>query len=347
MATKRDLSSLPSVLAFSRSLELGNFKLDGAPKMGSNDLRPVHVREEPLRGLNATAKSTDEERSQAVLQVVEAAEMPVQTSVLVLTGFVKFIDNLSRPHSCNKPEFAAAHEVVVKKGRAEGDLDELARRYAIRLATAGFTWRNLELAERHQVRVTAGDKTWLFDNLLPDPVNPMSLDAETYAPALRLLEELSNTIAAGLKGEKRTHLEVRADLLVGEGARVYPSQEWSSADSKGESKRRWPGGEGVTRVLAKTRLPDGSWQGFVNARKAGNALRVIDTWYPGATPDRPIAIEPYGANSHAGEARRKGLGENLFDIAAKAGRKEELKREERLFYLAACIRGGVFGAAGE
>lgn len=142
--------------------------------------------------------------------------------------------------------------------------------------------------------------------------------------------------------------QLRVEYRMGLGARVYASQEWAAEDFKRESKRRWPGGEGVTRVLAKLRLPNGERQAIINDRKAGNALRVIDNWYPGADTSRPIAVEPYGASSHEARSYRRTTG-SIYELLRRvaAGESARFTREERLFYAAVCIRGGVFGASSD
>jgi CRISPR-associated protein Csy3 len=44
----------------------------------------------------------------------------------------------------------------------------------------------------------------------------------------------------------------------------------------------------------------------MHSQKVGNAIRTIDTWYPGyENHQRPIAIDPYGAVTNLGRAYRQ------------------------------------------
>lgn len=346
----------PAVLAFNRSINPGHFLMFSAPTVGApkGDLSPIAIREEPLRGLNATAKTKEEEKSKAVLQVVESAELAAGHPVLSLIGKVLVRAGLAEPHSCNEREYGPLHQRLVAAAKAGGDFTELARRYALTIALGGWAWRNALEAESLTVFVdwtAAGQAQSLqFTDLLPAQGAMFNYDAPEYEEHKASLEVLAQAIEAALTddGVRGVNFTVRADVLMGQGARVYPSQEWASAEAQRKSKERWPGGEGVTRMLAKIKTPDGQAQAIINDRKVGNALRVIDTWYPDAKQDTPIAVEPYGANSHQGVALRTKSTDSMFGIIGQlAEGKKPITPEQRMFYLAACIRGGVFAGEGK
>jgi len=344
----------PSVLAFARSINPGHFLMFSAPAVGSDALTPLSVREEPLRGLNATAKSKEEEKSSAILQVVESAELTAGHPVLSLVGKILVRAGTAEPHSCNEREFSSLHQSIVGEAKANGSFSELARRYALTIAFGAWAWRNALEAESLTVFVnwnSQGNKHSLqFTDVLPAADNVFDYNAPEYAAHKAALEELSAAIETALTNDdaRGINFQVRADITMGVGARVYPSQEWASAEAQRKSKERWPGGEGVTRILAKVKTPEGYTQAIINDRKVGNALRVIDTWYPGATPDAPIAVEPYGGNSHQSIAFRTKSGDSMFGIVSQlAAGKAAISQEQRMFYLATCIRGGVFAGEGK
>lgn len=336
----------PSLLAFSRSLSPSHFLMYSAAAVGAAELTPVSVREEPLRGLNATSKTTNDEKVQAVLQVVESAELAAGHEVLVLQGRVLVRNQSHQPHSCNDPQFVQAHQQVLAAFAAENGHVELARRYAVNLACGNFAWRNALEAESVRVQVEWPGNRVVFENLLPDTRTPFDFAASAYDAHRGDLERLSQALASALMhtGCRGTSFRVRVDLVMGLGARVYPSQEWSSKTHAEESKQRWDNEKGVTRVLAKHKLADGSTQAIVNDRKVGNALRVIDTWYPEGDESRPIAVEPFGASAHEARAFRPTTPASFFSLVEKVAAAEALTPQERLYYVAVCIRGGVFGA---
>lgn len=341
----------PSVLAFTRSINPGHFLMYSAAEVNApaSALTPLAVREEPLRGLNATMKSKEPEKSMAVLQVVESAQLAAGDSVLVLMGKVLVREASSVPHSCNELGYFDVQRELFGAAKAAGDFAELARRYAITIASGGWAWRNALEAEHLTVSVTWGDgaerQTVMFADLLPADGDMFDITAPAYSDHADALTKLAAALEQALTqgGARGINFAVRADITMGIGARVYPSQEWASAEMQKQSKEKWPGGEGVTRTLAKLRMPDGSLQAIINDRKVGNALRLIDTWYPNAPANTPIAIEPYGANSHQGVAYRASGKASVFGMVGALAKGEQLKREERLYYVATCIRGGVFG----
>jgi len=344
----------PSVLAFARSINPGHFLMFSAPAVGADTLTPLSVREEPLRGMNATAKTKEEEKSSAVLQVVESAELTAGHPVLSLVGKILVRAGMAEPHSCNEREYSALHQSIVEAAKADGSFAELARRYALTIAFGAWAWRNALEAESLTVFVDwAADgksHSLQFTDLLPASGNAFDYAAPEYAAHKAALDELSAAIETALTDDsgRGINFQIRGDVTMGLGARVYPSQEWASAEAQRKSKERWPGGEGVTRILAKIKTPEGQTQAIINDRKVGNALRVIDTWYPGATPDAPIAVEPYGGNSHQSIAFRTKSSDSMFGIITQlAAAKAPISQEQRMFYLAACIRGGVFAGEGK
>lgn len=347
------MAKTPSVLAFSRSINPGHMLMFSAPRVGLSydDLAPLSVRDEPLRGLNATSKTKEEEKSMAVLQVVESAELAAGDSVLVLMGKVLVRHQSGTPHSCNEKDFFAQHQAIVAEAKAAGDFKELAARYAVTMAMGGWAWRNALEAETLTVSVSWGqgdsrNDVWFVD-LLPAEKDMFDLNSPEYEAHKASLTKLAGAIEEALAVDtlRGQNFTLRADIVLGLGARVYPSQEWASTEMQKASVENWKGGKGVTRTLAKLKAPDGRTQAIMNDRKIGNALRVIDTWYPKASPNCPIAVEPYGANSHQSVAYRGGASDSVFGAVGMIAKGEKLNREQRLFYMATCIRGGVFGGA--
>ncbi|MDO9179564.1 MAG: type I-F CRISPR-associated protein Csy3 [Agitococcus sp.] len=334
----------PSVLAFTRSINPGHFLMYSAPEVGGA-LTPIVVRDEPLRGLNATSKTKEEEKALTVMQVVESANLAAGDTVLVLMGKILIRNACAAPHACNESEFYAQHATIMAAATAAGDFTELAKRYAITLAIGGWAWRNAGEAEAVKVSVTAGTKSFKFIDLLPAEGDMFNVDAPEYAVHKLALVALATELEGALTSttSRGVNFHVRADIVMGLGARVYPSQEWASSQMDKASKENWKGGNGVTRTLAKIKTPAGLLHAIINDRKVGNALRVIDTWYPGGTAGTPIAVEPYGANAHKGIAYRYTATDSVFGIVKLIVAGTALTPAQRQFYTAVCIRGGVFG----
>lgn len=343
---------LPRVLAFARSLNPGHLLMYSASSLPeeAGDLRPVLVRQEPLRGLNATAKTPENKRHEAVLQVVESAELVGGDDTLVLRGKLLVRNNLRVPYSCNEAEFPRQHGLVVDTALADGTLAELTTRYAINLLSGLWGWTNALASESVTVTVTwkeAGASRSVSATDLLLEVGEGRFDVSRYPAHREAIMALAGAVAAAVGGQCRgTLFRVQGAFVMGEGARVYPSQEWASETQKAAAKKDWDDGSGkssgVTRVLAKVLNRNGDKQAIINDRKAGNALRVVDTWYAEAGA-AAIAAEVYGANSHQGLALRSD-GNSFFKALAAVADGKQLSADDTKFYLAVCIRGGVFGS---
>ena len=86
----------------------------------------------------------------------------------------------------------------------------------------------------------------------------------------------------------------------------------------------------------------------MHSQKIGNALRTIDTWYPGfAEGPGPIAVEPYGSVTSQGCAYRQPKQKmdfySLFDQWAIDDKKPA--PDQQHYVMATLIRGGVSGAS--
>jgi CRISPR-associated protein Csy3 len=309
---------------------------------------PIVIREEPLRGINATLKTTPEKQREAVLQVVETAELVAGHDTLVLKGKLLVRNTIDTPHSCNEAGYAEAHKAVIKTATEKGLVGTLAQRYALNLASANWAWRNA--LEADEITVTVKWKeagvphSVSFYNFLLSNTDTFNLDEPEYVDHKEAILKLGRAIEQALVRTRGfgTNFAVEARLHMGIGARVYPSQEWASDDAVKASKIRWPGGKGITRIRAKLAV-DGKSHAIINDRKAGNALRVVDTWYSKGTPGTPIAVEPYGANAHQGRVFRGAKEDSIFGMVEAVCSGKPLTENQMLFYVASCVRGGVYG----
>jgi len=238
-----------------------------------------------------------------------------------------------RPSACNDAAYRSKLLETVDGYVRQHGFNELARRYAANLANGRFLWRNRIGAE--QVEVTVAHlrdgkpaQQWTFDALAHSLHDLMAPAGETAA-----LAELGEQIAAGLAGDNHVLLQVTAFVRMGAGQEVFPSQELilDKAASK-KSKTLYH----VDKVAA------------IHSQKIGNALRTVDTWYPEATGNGPIAVEPYGSVTTQGKAYRQPKEKqdfyNLLD--AWVLKDKEPPVEQQHFVIATLVRGGVFGEAG-
>lgn len=332
-----------SVLAFERKLDPSDalfFAGNCAGRAASQTWPAVVVREKSVRGtISNRMKTKDQDPAKldaAIenpnLQTVDVATLPADADTLKVNFTLRVLGGAGTPSACNNIEYQHKLQDTVKGYIAAHGFTELARRYAYNLANGRFLWRNRLGAEQIEVQVMQlldgqAAQTWTFDALT------LSLrHFEESADALTALSPLSVLIANGLAGNRHVLLQVTAFVRIGAGQEIFPSQELILDKAKaGKSKTLYHVG-GIA---------------CMHSQKLGNALRVIDTWYPEAAENGPIAVEPYGSVTTQGKAyRQPKQKDDFYSLFDNWLIKDQLPALEQQHYvMATLIRGGVFGDA--
>lgn len=287
----------------------------------SNRLKPA-VQNDPLK-LNAEVEKPN-------LQKVDACALGVEQDTLHLSFTLKVLGGVEKPSASNGAEFNKSYPNVAKAYIEQTGFTELAKRYAINIANGRYLWRNRVGAEKIEVVVNTGDgQSLTFD------AKQFSLrDFNADTPELK---KLADKIADALSG-KLPYLLISVDAyaLVGKAQEVYPSEELVLDKGKGDKSKILYQVNGVAAM---------------HSQKIGNALRTIDTWYPGfdETQMGPIAIEPYGSVTNLGKAFRTPKDKldfyTLFDRFALGESLTDITQEH--YVMAVLVRGGVFGQSGK
>lgn len=287
----------------------------------SNRLKPA-LQSDPLK-LNAEVEKPN-------LQKVDACALGENQDTLRLNFTLKILGGVDKPSASNGVAFNQSYPKVAQAYIEQEGFAELAKRYAINIANARYLWRNRVGAEKIEVVVnTGGEQSLTFDAKKFSLRNFDSTDPD--------LQTLANKIADALSGKLPYLLiSINAYALVGKAQEVYPSEELVLDKGKGDkSKILYQ----VNDVAA------------MHSQKIGNALRTIDTWYPGFEDAEigPIAIEPYGSVTNLGKAYRtpkeKADFYTLFDRFALGESLAEKAQEH--YVMAVLVRGGVFGQSGK
>lgn len=340
-----------SVLAFERKLDPSDalfFAGQWEERGNSNDWPAIGLREKSVRGTISNRLKTKDQDPAKIdaaienpnLQTVDVATLPADADTLKVRFTLRVLGGAGEPSACNNAAYrrklmATVHGYVQANG-----FGELATRYALNLANGRFLWRNRIGAEQVEVQVAQLKEgqpaaEWRFDSLafsLRDHAAPQSEAGQ--------LAGLAGVIASGLAGDSHVLLQVTAFVRVGAGQEVFPSQELIMERARGEKSRTL---YHVNDVAA------------MHSQKIGNAIRTIDTWYPGAEENGPIAVEPYGSVTTQGKAWRQPNpgrnedgtpGEKLDFYNLLDGWIVQDKvppPEQQHFVIATLIRGGVFG----
>ncbi|GBU09488.1 CRISPR-associated protein Csy3 [Gammaproteobacteria bacterium] len=327
--------TLPSVLAFDRKLEpsdalmhsgnwtsIGDAKAWQAIKLFERRNRAVksNFKPEVLNNEEALQKQIAESN----LAWGDDAALAHDNDTLQVSFTLRVVSGLDQPSVCNKVEFEAAYREKITSYTQE-HLDSLAKRYAYNIANGRFLWRNRVGAQEIQVRV-----------MHPSLTQPIAFNAYDFSLKNTIIDneavtKLAQLIKAGLSGSENILLTIKAYVKLGEGQRVWPSQEMVLNSPKGEKSRHL---FSLNEVAA------------MHCEKIGNALRTIDDWYPNyAQTQTPIAIEAYGSVTQRGVAYRSSKNDfkSLLLKWLNADDSKNIAPEEQHFVVAMLIRGGVFG----
>lgn len=333
-----------TVLAFERKLDPSDalfFAGTWADRANSQKWPAVIVREKSVRGtISNRLKLTEQDVTKLNakienpnLQTVDVAALPADADTLKVTFTLRVLGGAGTPSACNNSDYQRKLLDTVKGYVDAQGFAELARRYAYNLANGRFLWRNRLGAEQVDVQVAQlvnglSAQTWTFDALA---LSLRHFDAPT--DAVPDLEQLSTLIAEGLASSRHVLLQVTGFVRIGAGQEVFPSQELI-LDKKATKSKTLYAVSGIAGM---------------HSQKLGNALRSIDTWYPDAAENGPIAVEPYGSVTTQGKAyRQPKLKDDFYSLFDNWLIKDHVPAlDQQHFVMATLIRGGVFGDAGK
>ena len=326
-----------SVLSFERNLDISDaffWQFDGSTD--APPIRPVVLQTKSVRGTisNRLKGTTDKDLAKLNSdiqnpnpQTVEVASLDHDCDTLLIKWSCKVLPFTGKPCVCNNQTYQAKLVEVVKGYLLEHGVKELSQRYATNIANARWLWRNRLGAESIKVSVSLspdGDPIAKIDNA--KMLSLTEFDSNNGAVA-----ELAQYIERGLNGDEFVILYVRAEVKVGYGQEVYPSQELILDTGKSKSK-----------VLYQKNDIAG-----MHSQKVSNAIRTIDNWYPNA--QFPVAAEPYGAVTTLGTAfRQPKQKQDFYSLFDGWVLNDKIPSAEQQHYvMSVLIRGGVFGASGK
>ncbi|SLM64463.1 MULTISPECIES: type I-F CRISPR-associated protein Csy3 [Dickeya] len=324
-----------SVLAFERKLANSD-ALMLAGNWQQDNWQPVVIQEKSVRGtisnrlknaLSSDPDKLDAEIQKANLQTVDVAALPFDADTLKVAFTLRVLGNLALPSVCNDQDYQQALTDLINGYAREQGFGVLAARYAENIASGRFLWRNRIGAEAVQVVVTHDDKRWVF--------NGEDYSLRQFSQPSGALAELAHAIEQALAGSGSAFFRVEAQVKLGNGQEVFPSQELvlDERARNGKSKILYQ----VNGVAA------------MHSQKIGNALRTVDDWHPQAAETGPIAVEPYGSVTSRGRAYRQPKDKmdfyTLLDNWVRKGDVPEVAQQH--YVIATLIRGGVFGEKGE
>ena len=346
MATKlAPVLRTASVLAFERKLDPSDalfFSGNWDDRAVSANWPALSVREKSVRGTISNrlkATNLDPAKLDAAiespnLQTVDVATLPAEADTLKVMFTLRVLGGAGNPSACNNADYQRKLLNTVNGYISSQGFGELARRYAFNLANGRFLWRNRVGSEQVEVQIShlvAGHpaQTWAFNAL---SLSLRGFDAPSESS--KDLAGVSTLISGGLANTSHVLLQITAFVRLGAGQEVFPSQELILDKEKAGKSKTLYSVNGIAGI---------------HSQKLGNALRTVDTWYPGDGELGPIAVEPYGSVTTQGKAYRQPSEKaDFYSLLDNWILKDQIPPvEQQHFVMATLIRGGVFGDAGK
>lgn len=360
MASENKLETA-SVLAFERNFDISDAILS-QKKQTDKDSTPVLVTEKSVRGTisnrlkNAIASDPaklDAAIQKANLQTVDVAMLDNQNDTLLVKWSCKVLPFRGIPCVCNNMDYQEKLQSTIKNYIAKHGLASLAKRYAINIINGRWLWRNRMASDHINMTISSSQ---IKKPIIVEDVKRYSLNTFDYSD--KEIEELAKLIEAGLTGPNIVMFDVQAELIMGLGQEVYPSQELildkdrnkniDNDSEKNKSKDKVLYVKPIQSMQNQSNTDQKtSGQAAIHSQKIGNAIRTIDTWYQDQV-EFPIAVEPYGAVTTMGHAFRQPKHNDFYTLFDNWLLKDQLpKIEQQHYIIAVLIRGGVFGASGK
>ncbi|ADE14360.1 CRISPR-associated protein, Csy3 family [Nitrosococcus halophilus Nc 4] len=340
---------IPPLLNYTRSI----IPSEGTFWVSNEANRPLLIQDKTVLGTIANYSSVykkDKQRDEEAInkemmaganniQRVDSCHLPADADTFEFRFTLKFLDNAKAPEACDDPAFREDLEDIAQAYAEKGGFTILAERYLANLLNGRFLWRNRYGTQR-QITLRAP-----YNNLEatfevtdhPEPALPQER-MDKFKPWI-------DHIAGALSGEVPFFLiEVSAKVTIGLGQEVYPSQEFVDSGSRGQGKK--------SKTLFSVQVAD-QQVAAMHSQKIGNAIRTIDNWYPDASADRPLAVDPFTVDKRQARTVRLpdreksdfySLLKNLFDLKEGVERALDAKAipGHAHYFMAVLIRGGVF-----
>jgi CRISPR-associated protein Csy3 len=359
-APKASADKLPGVLSFQRGFVLSDglfFNLEPSEQAPAELVKgsAVRVIRHGIRGANAHTKPGKDNSN---IQRTESAKTSTRAAGVLVQFFLRSLPASELLYACTdtayRAKLARFIQAYFQPGVAE--FDDVCLRYARNILRGSWLWRNRVLG---QVSICAQ----VGDSLYRD--TPRTLDGDLFDPKSFTQDEkgLARAISQGfvspLGAAPVIAVQARIEFGFQGEVEVFPSQNMVTSKPDGFGRSLYKVdmlSRSQLREILQSSRKDGDRAGEFAAdmivmghaalrdQKIGNALRTIDTWYEGADPMVPIAVEPTGASLtfnqelRSAKEQASALLKRIDEFSPSAGTYSK----EAAFLVALIIRGGVF-----
>ena len=348
----KTFDKMPAVFSLSRSLLITDgafYNLIG----GKYEDHPLCIIRHGILGTqNVTEGEADNvangERKVANVQQTETAKTAHNAQGLVVVFDLRMLnlaDGLAACAANNVETTRAVRESLfnfVERAKNSDGLIEVANRYARNIANGSWLWSNRTIAstiEIEVVDVNNGAEIARFD-ALSIPMNHF----KKYSTGELAVGAV---LAAGLRGDRRAGIQVRATVRFGinGSVEVHPSQAFLENKPKGFARALYKlSGSNIQEQEDRTQGVRIMGHAGLRDQKITNCLRRIDTWYKDFDLIRkPIPIEPNGANLEFMEFFRHDKKSGCATSILSRLNELDPSTPDGMYIIGSLIRGGVYG----
>ncbi|MDA8191987.1 type I-F CRISPR-associated protein Csy3 [Acidiferrobacter thiooxydans] len=348
---------IPSVL----SVQRGTIVTDGimsslVMKDSKTETRPVRVVRHGIRGVLPKKEKdgvSNPQRTESAKTVSDAIGLAVSFDFRTISARKNLI------FACSEEPTRQAINAFIDRFFKDNvqEFEEVCRRYARNILNGRWLWRNRILGDvTVSATIPGKDEPYRSDGSRTK-FTGHTKDGYTDEE-IALAKEVIAAGLLGVSGSPSVHVEGRVMFGFTGQVEVFPSQNMVTSKPKGFARSLYK----VNVIPRKTLMDimgsaknDGEEAGEFAAdmidmgwaalrdQKIGNAIRTIDTWYPGSD-GTPIPVEPNGASLEHNKLHREAKGTGWRDLLTKV---DEIKPSETFnpdaaFLIALLVRGGVF-----
>ena len=340
------IDKLPSNFAFRRSFVIADAAMYNYFKSEDRET-PLTVVEHGIRGTQNVADNTakaEGERDVSNIQTTQTAKTHNDADGFIARFGLRLNDINHALESCaglKAEETRTSLDAFIAKSLKSNAPELISQRFARNIVNGRWLWRNRVTASTIQIECSHDDNSIASINSFDVPMHHFDKPTKAEKAVAKVLE-------AGMRGDRTSNLDVAAEVSFGinGSVEVFASQNYVSNKPTGFARPLY---KLIGEVDRQKPTEDGFYvvgQAAIRDQKISNAIKTVDTWYPGFEDfQHIIPIEPNGANLDTMNFHRPANGAaSAFNIFRRLDDIDPVS-DDGLYALAIIIRGGVLSVS--
>lgn len=341
--SKENKLTNPSVFALNRAIECTD-AIFYQKKSDSDELKKIPIVEKSIKSVIANRLKSNKEFKieNANLQIIDSASLDLDQNfdTLVVKFNLKLIPLRKNISSCNNKEYKdlllqKIDEFCDKNNEKSKYLKQISYHYAMNIVNGRWLYRNRCNADKIKMIIHCKENEYVFNDVIKTSL--ASFDKERNHLSEKefdYVQEIADYIFEGLsfcdEENEINQISVTAEVKMGEGFEVFPSQELVLTDDNSKKGKK-------NKILYQK-----NDTAAYHSQKVSNAIKTVDIYYLDCDNAYPISTNPYGSVTTDGIAYRKE--NNFYELLDQMMLKDKVNFEEKQYYyiVAMLVNGGIF-----